>query len=754
MPPLIGTGKVTGAKYLELRLPKSATPVMLKGRDILSSIPKDHGIGVSELIALTHPHLSLKERDSVEIVFKDQMRLAGKLKEEFDANDIKPFLEMLESNQDFDFKAEEITSLLFSSLIPEAEIKVSVVSERSALEIVEIQLVKGELEAEEVLARIEFLDRSSDIILSEKEHAALLLIKGKDAEIHNLVEYLKTRGISISVKEIVDLVLLGLIEFKNIDKKSAESLIVAYRFGEIAREHKGKVSSKQWDEFTSTFYSHKHYTTFLAGLKALRLKSYDSLTTLKLVLAESELPFNSFSEYMHKIVSVGYSVQHLTNLIQESNLELSVDLSSGKHTKELLFLLLQAETNSGLEPVLSRTLIQSALLDSKGNAIPFLLHAKIEFEGEKTGQKIDSLIEQILTGEDQLFQSTPVYEPVETSAYAVLVNLALDHKNGDPFQASALQFLKNSKHAAYAVLKALPYLETRKERKLLTATLKEILDQQPGFSEARINDILRFFVESSISADIGKKQYFGLPKKAYKLAFNYFDRATDVLTAANGSKESMRDLFALGSIWEQRQFDMETLLTRSAPLGSMLMGTYQTDIFIQALQQLALRSILESELILYERLKKITEAMLLYARAAKLPERDLRYIPYILAAFLVPADRSIEELKAALERDPEKNGLFIAMNMVQSVLGRGSYDDLGLDIEEIDRLDLFPELVAFGDLLRSNKAQIRHDRVAYARALLDELKEHRIWTELVEMIDARNYEAARKYINTWIKERS
>ena len=95
MPLLIGTGKVTGAKYLELRLPKPATPVILKGQDILSSIPKDRSIGIHELITLTHPHLSHKERDSIAVLFSDQLCAAGKLKKELDANDIKPFLEIL-----------------------------------------------------------------------------------------------------------------------------------------------------------------------------------------------------------------------------------------------------------------------------------------------------------------------------------------------------------------------------------------------------------------------------------------------------------------------------------------------------------------------------------------------------------------------------------------------------------------------------------------------------------------------------------
>ncbi len=122
---------------------------------------------------------------------------------------------------------------------------------------------------------------------------------------------------------------------------------------------------------------------------------------------------------------------------------------------------------------------------------------------------------------------------------------------------------------------------------------------------------------------------------------------------------------------------------------------------------------------------------------------DIAYIPGFIAARLSAENRekSVDEIKKAISADRGRNGIFVAMDIVQNILGPEIYTALGQAYKELNRPEHFVEALLYSHILVGTS---RMDKV---KTVLNALKaETKAWVTLLALINHDRFAEARQMI--------
>ncbi|HTY13966.1 MAG TPA: hypothetical protein VMD02_07280 [Candidatus Omnitrophota bacterium] len=122
---------------------------------------------------------------------------------------------------------------------------------------------------------------------------------------------------------------------------------------------------------------------------------------------------------------------------------------------------------------------------------------------------------------------------------------------------------------------------------------------------------------------------------------------------------------------------------------------------------------------------------------------DIAYLPGFIAARISSEhfEKSVDDLKKAISADRGHSGLFIAMDVVQDILGPEIYTALGKAFKEMDHEELFVESLIYSHIMEQTS------RIDKVKTILASIKSvDKAWITLVTLLNHDRFAEARQMI--------
>ena len=135
-----------------------------------------------------------------------------------------------------------------------------------------------------------------------------------------------------------------------------------------------------------------------------------------------------------------------------------------------------------------------------------------------------------------------------------------------------------------------------------------------------------------------------------------------------------------------------------------------------------------------------------FAREQESGSPDIAYLPGFIAA-RIPGEyreKAVDEIKRAIKADPERNGIYAALDIVQNILGPEIYIALGKAYKDLEMSELYPEALIYANIIKETN---RRKKVPTILKTLQEYKNKELWISLFTLIGHDKFEETRHVIS-------
>ncbi len=109
-------------------------------------------------------------------------------------------------------------------------------------------------------------------------------------------------------------------------------------------------------------------------------------------------------------------------------------------------------------------------------------------------------------------------------------------------------------------------------------------------------------------------------------------------------------------------------------------------------------------------------------------------------------EKAADEIKRVLT-ERGRRGIYLAMDVVQNILGPDIYLALGKAYKATGQLELYPEILIYGNIIKETS---RRDKVG---TILEVLKNNQmLWKNLVDLLEREKFEDVRQIISIILEQ--
>jgi hypothetical protein len=137
-----------------------------------------------------------------------------------------------------------------------------------------------------------------------------------------------------------------------------------------------------------------------------------------------------------------------------------------------------------------------------------------------------------------------------------------------------------------------------------------------------------------------------------------------------------------------------------------------------------------------------------YTSTHKLRTPDTAYIPAFVMARIGAEHRekAADEIKRVLA-ERGRRGIYLALDVVQNILGPDIYLALGKAYKAANQLELYPEILIYGNIIKETS---RRDKVG---TILEVLKNNQmLWKNLIDLLEKEKFEDVRQIISIILEQ--
>jgi hypothetical protein len=371
--------------------------------------------------------------------------------------------------------------------------------------------------------------------------------------------------------------------------------------------------------------------------------------------------------------------------------------------------------------------IETAILDHGKDVVPLLLKGAENIGKERAERILKRMVavenEKILTGRFTITADLPEIAPITIYLIEIMTKATQNIRYSIAEAVLAGETMRLFEPMAVDLINSTSSSYTQIVHENLFTKLIGVFTP----TDTLISDIIYFL---SYQAAQEEKTILH-NSKTIRALLSFFSRAS--LTSIKSSSH----------IIDKEMEKLEEDYSAGQPITS---EARKTNLIVRSLFIL-IQNIFRSALEITEKMlkdaKEAAETLLRFALSQKLKATEIAYLPGFIAA-RIPGEyreKAVDEIKRAIEDDHGRDGIYLALNMVQNILGPEIYTALGKAYKDLKMSEHYPEALIYADIIKET------NRLEKLRVIMEAIKENKeLWMGIITLISHDKFEDARQII--------